>query len=406
VKEVQFLRILGLERRAVRDVPSPVTPPDVDLKKAVKSATIVQKLSDRFMNLVSIAYKRTAFVLLFTLFVAFVFYGVLIAFFLLSSGWGAPLTLTRGHELVNKVEREITEVSVALNQTEQRLSESALARISAEQELQDAEGLVGYAKGTVKKELVARTRQVKVLTQSIKRLTKVQGQLLAQVNGNGASADLERLYKKRLIDRNAYSAGAMNVVEASQRLAAVEIEIDQGRSQIEEFSSSKEMLLSLQSALNEGKSVLGISASASDLLLLAKQSSDALSARALAQSKLENTKDNTEVLLRSIGVLQSQLKTLETSALARARDKRIDVVFVPYGNERNFKQGDAVYSCTFTILWCSLAGTVGQQLPGEINSVHPFFGKPIRGSFVELKLSSPDAAMRETIHGTRKPLFF
>jgi hypothetical protein len=158
--------------------------------------------------------------------------------------------------------------------------------------------------------------------------------------------------------------------------------------------------------LNGGKNVLGITASSSDLLLLAKQSSDALSARALAQSKLESTDDNTTVLQRSVKVLQSQLDTLEASALSRARDKRIDVVFVPYGNERNFKPGEAVYSCTFTILWCSQAGLVGQQLPGEISSVHPFFGKPIRGSFVELKLSSPDAAMRETIHGTRKPLFF
>jgi hypothetical protein len=90
----------------------------------------------------------------------------------------------------------------------------------------------------------------------------------------------------------------------------------------------------------------------------------------------------------------------------RALYKRIDVVFVPYGNEGRFQQGQSVYSCAFTILWCSKAGVVGQSLPGEISSVHPFFGKPIRGSFVELKLSSPDAAMREIIHGTRKPLFF
>ncbi len=109
---------------------------------------------------------------------------------------------------------------------------------------------------------------------------------------------------------------------------------------------------------------------------------------------------------KSIAVLQTQLSTLESSALARARDKRIDVVFVPYGNERQFEEGRDVYSCAFTILWCSKAGQVGQHLPGEISSVHPFFGKPIRGSFVELKLSSPDAAMREMIHGTRKPLFF
>jgi hypothetical protein len=406
VKEVQFLRILGLERRAVRDEASQAPAHDTKTAKPVVQKSALQLVSDRFMNLVSTLYKRAAFVLLFTLFIAFAFYGVLIAFFLLSNGWGAPLTLTRGHEMVNRVERELTEVKVALNQTEQRLSDTVLARATAEQELQDAEGLVSYAKGTVKKELVSRQRQVKVLNQSIKRLAKVRGQLAAQINGNGVGADLERLYKKRLIDRNAYSAGAMSIVEASQRLVGVEIEIDQAKSQIEEFQASREMLVSLQEALNEGKNVNGITATASDLLLLAKQSSDALSARALVQSKLKSSNENSAVLTKSIDVLQSQLAALETSALARALHKRIDVVFVPYGNESRFTEGQALYSCRFTILICDKAGTVGQVLPGEINSVHPFFGKPIRGSFVELKLTNPDAAMREIIHGTRKPLFF
>jgi hypothetical protein len=404
VKEAQFLRILGLERRAAPE--EALQPPTARPVKIVKSKSVVEKLSDRFMNLVSMLYKRSAFVLLFSLFIAFAFYGVLIAFFLLSAGWGAPLTLTRGHEMVSRVEREITEVKVALNQTEQRLSEASLARITAEQELQDAEGLVGYAKGTVKKELQSRKRQAKVLGQSIKRLSKVRGQLQAQVDGQGASADLDRLYKKRLINRSSYSAGALGLVQASQNLASVEIEIDQAQSQIDEFSSSEEMLLSLQDALTKGKSVMGVTASASDLLLLVKQSSDALSARSLAQSKLVSTADNAVVLAKSIDVLQTQLAALETSALARALYKRIDVVFVPYGNESRFQEGQSVYSCAFTIMWCSKAGSVGQSLPGEISSVHPFFGKPIRGSFVELKLSSPDAAMREIIHGTRKPLFF
>jgi hypothetical protein len=406
VKEAQFLRILGLERRATPDEAVTLQAPEAKPEKATIKKNIVQILSDQFMGLVSTLYKRAAFVLLFALFIAFAFYGFSIAFFLMSSGWGAPLTLARGHEMVNRVEREITEVKVALNQTEQRISEGALAKATAEQELQDAEGLVGYAKGTVKKELISRQRQVKVLNQSIKRLIKVRGQLEGQVNGNGASADLERLYKKRLIDRSSYSAGAMNVIEAGQRLAAVEIEIDQANSQIEEFNASQEMLRSLQQALNAGKSVIGVTATSSDLLLLAKQSSDALSARALVQSKLKSTEDNAAALTKTIDVLQTQLAALESSALARALHKRIDVVFVPYGNESRFVEGQAVYTCRFTFMLCSKAGTVGQSLPGEINSVHPFFGKPIRGSFVELKLSNPDAAMREIIHGTRKPLFF
>jgi hypothetical protein len=406
VKEVQFLRILGLERRAVRDEPVAVTPPEATPKKIVKSKTIVQMLSDRFMSLVSTAYKRAAFVLLFALFIAFVFYGVLIAFFLLSSGWGAPLTLTRGHEMVNKVEREITEVSVALNQTQQRLSEAALAKVTAEQEFADATALAAMSAGTISKELQKQVRQGKVLKQGIARLKKVRTQLEAQVQAGGPSDDLEKLFKKRLIDRSAYSAGTLNLINAAQKLADVEIQIEQFQSELDEFEASREMMLNLEQALKNGKGMTGVTASASNQLLLTKQSSDALSARSLAQSKLDSTAQNVVSLTKSKKRLEQQLVELEKSPMARALEKRIDVVFVPYGNERKFQPNTPLYSCAFTIFFCSKAGVVGQPLPGEISSVHPFFGKPIRGSFVELKLSNPDAAMREIIHGTRKPLFF
>jgi hypothetical protein len=405
VKEAQFLRVLGLERRSrevVLEAPKPAPEAPKNLPKA-KSFT--QILSDKFMNLVSTLYKRAAFVLLFSLFIAFAFYGVLIAFFLISNGWGAPLTLTRGHEMVNKVEREITEVKVALNLTDQRLSDEVLSKATAEQELSDAGDLVTYAAGTVKKELKSRGRQSKVLAQSVRRLKKVRGQLAAQVEG-GPSADLAKLYNKRLIDRATYSASNLNLVEASQRLAAVDIQIDEAESQMEEFESSKEMLESLQLALVQDKGLRDITATSSDLMLLTKQASEALSARNLAKSKLLSVASSVDVLTKSRRVLEQQLATLESSALARALKNRIDVVFVPYGNEGRFQAGAPVYSCAFTILSCRAVGTVGNALAGEINSVHPFFGKPIRGSFVELKLTEQSAAMREIIHGTRKPLFF
>jgi hypothetical protein len=405
VKEAQFLRVLGLERRSRDVVLEAPKPADAVHKNTVKTKTIVERLSDRFMNLVSMLYKRTAFVLLFSLFIAFAFYGVLIAFFLLSQGWGAPLTLTRGHEMVNKVERDITEIKVGLNLTEQRLSNEVLSKATAEQELADASDLVTYAIGTVKKELQSRNRQSKVLAQNVKRLRKVKAELASQVDG-GPSKDLARLYKKRLIDRSAYSSATLNLVDASQRMASVEIQIDEAESQIEEFASSKTMLQSLQVALIEDKGLSGITATSSDLLLLTKQSSEALSARALAKSKLQSVASSVAVLTKSKVVLEQQLATLESSALARALKNRIDVVFVPYGNEHQFEQGATVYTCAFTIISCKAAGTVGQALAGEINSVHPFFGKPIRGSFVELHLNNEAAAMREIIHGTRKPLFF
>jgi hypothetical protein len=58
------------------------------------------------------------------------------------------------------------------------------------------------------------------------------------------------------------------------------------------------------------------------------------------------------------------------------------------------------------MLFCWKAGEVGETIPGEVHVVHPFFGKPIRGTFVEAKLSDKGAVNREIIHAGRPPLFF
>jgi hypothetical protein len=406
VKETQLLRILGLERRqrAVEDAQPAAAP--VPARKKPQKNSLLTILMNRSMSTISMLYKRAAFVMLFALFVAFAFYGLLIGFFLMSSGWGAPMTLTRGHEMVNRVEREITEAKVALNLTDQRLVDETLAKSSAEQELRDAEALVKYAAGTVKKEILTRNRQAKVLAQSIKRLRKVKAELSQQVDGSGPSTDLKRLYDKRLIDRASYSASTLGLIDAGQRLAAVEIEIDQSEARLEELAMSQEMLASFSEALKKGDGLSGVTATASDLLLLTKQASDAIAAKESARSKIQSVEASRATLLRSQKVLTDQIATLEHSALARALQKRIDVVFVPYGNDKKFRPGTSLYSCMFTVIICSKVGEVGQPLPGEISSVHPFFGKPIRGSFVEVKLTAPDAAMREIIHGSHKPLLF
>jgi hypothetical protein len=406
VKETQLLRILGLERRhrAADDAP-PAAASEAAKRETAKSSFITL-IVNRCMSTISMLYKRAAFVMLFALFVAFAFYGLLIGFFLLSSGWGAPMTLTRGHEMVNRVEREITEAKVALNQTEQRLVDELLAKSSAEQELRDAEALMKYAAGTVKKEMQSRNRESKLLAQSIKRLRKVHSQLSKQVNGSGPTADLERLYQKRLIDRTSYSASAIGLVEAGQRLAAIETDIDRADGRLDDLAMSQDMLSSLNAALKEGRGLGGVTATASDLLLLTKQASDAIAAKESALSKIQSMEASRATLVKSQKVLSDQIATLENSALARALHKRIDVVFVPYGNDNKFLTGSPLFSCMFTVIVCSKVGVVGLPLPGEINSVHPFFGKPIRGRFVEVKLTAPDAAMREIIHGARKPLLF
>jgi hypothetical protein len=417
VREGQFLRVLGLTAK-LRHYAEPHVQADPSTAKAAKSSMrssetavrsglgFVPLLLNKVMVVISVIYKRSATVLLLTLFAAFLFYGFLIAFFLLSSGWGAPMTLTRGHELVNKAERELTELRVALSLADQKITEAQFARTKAERELSDGEVMVKYAGDTAQKEISKITRLKKVSAAKIARLQRVHSALKRQLSKGGMSADLEQLYNKRLIDKRSYSSATLGVLEAGQRLSTVESELESMISEREDFEVSLELLESLKDGLHSGDPLSTVTAGSTELILLTKQAIDAKGMYDTAYERLSSTEELIAELSQSRQVLKHQINAIEASALARAVDKRIDVIFVPYSNRNSYQPGTRLYSCVFTVFFCTEAGSVGVPLPGEVSSVHPFFGKPIRGYFVEAKLRLDGAASREIIHGGRKPFFF
>jgi hypothetical protein len=402
LREAQLLRVMGLERRKPRgeDDQKPE-----EAKSEAKRKSVFQLLSDRFMSAVSTAYKRMAFVLLLVLFVAFSFYGVLIGYFLLSNSWGAPMTLTRGHELVLKAERDITEMKVALNQTEQRVTDAKLAETTAVNALADAQEQIKTAIGTFKREIKIRDKQIATSRKTISRLAKVRKDIERQLNDSGVRTNLSELYRKRLINRRDFTNSSLGILEATQRLASVENEIDAIQIAMDETIGAVELLRMLSEALQGGEAIISLSAAPPDLLLVVKQAVEARAAEQLAQTQIKSSQQSQAQLLASREVLTRQIATLELSAVGRAIHARVDVVFVPYTNAKSFKPGDRMYSCAFTILWCAEAGQIGEALPGEFTTVHPFFGKPIRGTFVEAITVAPEAATREIIHGKR-PLYF
>ncbi len=409
IREGQFLRVLGLPPKARHAAGAP------SHKRSAKPAaappqslanTLVQGFFNRFMALVSMLYKRAAFVLLLSLFLAFSFYAVLIGYFLISNSWGAPMTLTHGHELVNKVEGQLTELRVALGKIDQEKTETAMLKVRAARDLEDAQLLVKYSLGTVDKEIKLSARKRKTLASNVKRMTKVRDVLEAQLKSGGMSADLAALYKKRLIDKKTFNASALGLVEASQRLAVLDGDIEDMQSQLENMDANEGMLQSLKEGLEKGGPIKSMSSASSELLLLVKQSVDAKAANDIAQSSLKSSATKAKQLSESEAVIKLQIAALESSALARAVGERVDVVFVPYANLDRFQPGTPLYSCFLTVFFCQQSGFVGDAQPGEFNSVHPFFGKPIRGVFVEAKITRPIAATREIIHGTRAPFFF
>lgn len=404
----QLSRALGLDPNKTRHDKIKLAEEDKKIAKikipSLKSPLLF--ISNLGMQLVSTAYKRLAFILLGLLFVSFTFYGCMIGFFLMSASWAAPQTLMRGHVLVDRVEKDLGDLRLGLNMNTQRLEESAQRAEDAARAGNEAEILVKFAEDTVSKEIVSRQRQVKVIDQNIKRTEKIRKAFLKQLDESGLKAELTSLYSKRLIDRRAYTSSTLGLLETGQRMAGIDSDLDILGSDKAQLTTQLQMLHSLKTQLGQDGPISGITAASADLLLLTKQALDAREARDVARKEFEVSNKTRQTLLNSEKVLQKQITTFEASTLGRAINTRVDVLFVPYGNEDKFKSGAPLYSCRFTMVWCSKAGTIGQILPGEIASVHPFFGKPIRGFFVEANLIDKQAATREIIHAQRPPLFF
>ena len=359
----------------------------------------------RFMTLVSNLYKHAAFVLLATLFAAFSFYAFLIGFFLLSSGWGAPVTLSKGHELVARAERDIGELKVNLNLANQRLSEAQLEAGRARRDHDDAALMVEYVKGTVDEEINSRLERLGTTGNAIRRVKKVMAAFDKQLKSGGMERALADLYNKRLISKKTYESGTVGLLEAAQRRAGLDTELEAAQNEKKALASTIGMLESLRVQLDQGH-MTGVTATTADLILLAKQAVDARAGFDQAETQLQSAEHRQRLLADSTSLMAQRIAELESGPLGRAIASRIDVIFVPYGNERSFHAGAPLYTCALTVLWCHRAGTVGAAVPGESNAVHPFFGKPIRGFFVEARLDDPAAASQEIIHAGWPPLFF
>jgi hypothetical protein len=395
----------ALDIRPKPTITEKIEPVIQEAVQAAKRLGLLQLLRNRGMTFISNSYKNAAFVLLGSLFAAFSFYAVLICFFLFTGSWGAPAILSSGHDLVAKTEQQINDMKINANLVSQRVSEAELEASKAERAMFDADLLVGYVLGTVTQEIENRQAHIKSMSSALKRTQGLKRKFEQNLSANGVAGKLQGFYTKRLIDRKSMTSNTLGLLEASQRLSGIQGDIDVGQDDIKALSATIEMLKALKLQLL-GAPMEKVQAASADLLLLTKQAIDARSALDQARRQNDSAEQRLTLLNDSKQLIERRIFDVETSPLGRAIGSRVNVIFVPYGNDAAFRPGQPLYSCALTVIWCSHAGKAGARLPGEFNSVHPFFGKPIRGYFVEAILDDPDAASREIIHGKRAPLFF
>ena len=371
-----------------------------------KTLSALARLIPGLTPVLSLLYKNTALTLLGALFVAFISYGVMIAYFLIASDWSSPLQLQRGHETVIKVERELGELRVKRNLVLQQLADAEGTEERAKKDLERAEFLAQIVGSTLDQEIENQKDQEVLVDDDIEALEQV-----LESYGSKKSRQVERdrlrsAFKRRIITRRTFQQSMLNLSQIEENIVNLNERVSRKRNEQRLGSQTLAYLTQLKSQLDLTTTGSVIANGKAEFIPIANQVIEVQQIRAAANSDLSETTAAKTTLRDSVFVLSNSIKELESTPMFRALEQTVNVLFVPYGNLQAYEENEPLYTCAFAIFWCSKVGAVGGQIPGEITTTHPFFGKPIRGQFVEANLTETSAAQEEIIHVGRPPLFF
>ncbi|MEL6966390.1 MAG: hypothetical protein AAGM04_03315 [Pseudomonadota bacterium] len=364
-----------------------------------------QQVWQRFVPLANFVYKKLAIVILTALFLTFVTYGAMIVFFMSSSSWSLPFELSRGHALVEKTERDLSSLKVRLNQIKQDITLNAVETAQAKREGRDGSLRLTLTKRTVEEELLLQENTRLEIKAHIARLKKVIQDFNAVNGKDGFAQSLDDAYAKRLITRKALNSGTLAVLETLHRVATVQNEISVKELELRKVNRRLEFLRTLLEEIPKPE-ITVITSAGSDLAHLARDVIEAKTQISNAERRSKASKKQGDQLRDSYAVVSRNLTSLRKTPAARALDAPVMVLFVPYTNTERFTQGQALHSCAASIVWCRRVGEVGAEIKGETTAVHPLFGKPMRGTFVEATFDHAKSVTEELMHAGRAPLFF
>jgi hypothetical protein len=367
--------------------------------------SVDQRLWQRFVPLVSFLYKKLAIVLLGALFLTFLAYGAMIVFFMVNNSWSLPFELSRGHVLVEKMERDLSTLRLRRNQLRQDLTSAMADLENARRSKRDGELQLDLVRQTIKQELASVEAQRINSLEQINRLKKIVADLDRFTGKNGFARSLRNSYEKRLITKAAMNAGTLSLLETMHRLATMEGEISTKTLELRRHERGLTFLNSLLAEIDKPE-LKSVPSASSDLAHLAREVIQAKTQIASSQTTVESAKIRTARLENSHDVVSTTIYSLGSTPAARAILAPVTVLFVPYDNVDNLASGTPLYGCSLTIFACSQVGEIGLPIAGESSSVHPLFGKPMRGIFVEAEFVDQRSATSELVHARSAPLWF
>ena len=370
-----------------------------------KAQDVDQGIWQRFVPLANFLYKKLAIVVLTALFLTFLAYGAMIVFFMSSSSWSLPFELSRGHALVEKMDRDLSSLRLRRNQIQQDLNLANVELNKAERDQRDGELQLKLTARTVEEELIQQKTAKLEIELHINRLKQVIRDFNA-LNGKGGFAkNLNSAYSQRLITRKSLNSGTLAVLETLHRVATVQNEISVKQLELQKVDRRLEFLRTLLEEIKQPE-IRVVTSAGSDLAHLAREVIDAKNQIALSSQAALAARKRVTRLESSLGVIVANVESLEETPLARAIEKPVMVLFRPYSNTDNVKTGEPLYGCGLSFFFCSKVGEIGPEVDGETSSVHPLFGKPMRGTFVEATFFDPKSVTKEIVHAGGKPLLF
>jgi len=371
-----------------------------------KSLSALARLIPGLTPVLSLIYKNTALTLLCALFVAFISYGVMITYFLIASDWSTPLQLQRGHELVVKAARERGDLQVKRNVMVQHLSDAKGKETRAREDLERANFLAQIVGSTLDQEIENQKNQEGLVEDDLNALEEVLKNYGSKQSRRAERERLQSAFKRRIITRRTFQNSMLGLSEIEENVVNLNERISKKRSSQRLGSQGVSYLTQLKAQLDGTSDSAVIATGKAEFIPIANQVIEVQQTRSRATSDLTETKTAKKSLEDSILVLSDSINELERTPMIRALERPVNVLFVPYDNIQSYEANQPLYTCTFAIFWCTNVGTVGKNIGGEIVTTHPFFGKPIRGQFVEANLTEKSAAQEEIIHVGRPPLFF